>query len=347
MIRRPPRSTLFPYTTLFRSVLVSRVRAVLVGELDDEHLQRAAAVAPLVEKGPDQHHRPVRHFDFREHRNVVRALRDHRRVARGRAVRAVRQRDLQSHVGGLGHHGRELRLVLHVVPLVREELPDGVDLRGERGAAHAAARQGEGVVKLANPLTAIFHPPPTPGVLGVFGHVDATVEAIAQLRGAGHTDFTVYSPIPRHEIEDALEQPVSPVRMFTLIGGIAGCAIGAWITLYMSYDWPLVLGGKPIGSIPPYVVIMFEMTILFGALSTLLGILFNALFAARRPWATAYDPRFTHHKFWIFVPSEPARAGPVESLLRGEWAGDVPLASLTPGPCTLSCRFGARLPTRG
>jgi len=42
------------------------------------------------------------------------------------------------------------------------------------------------------------------------------------------------------------------------------------------------VGGKPIGSIPPYVVIMFEMTILFGALSTILGILFNALFAARR-----------------------------------------------------------------
>ena len=69
-------------------------------------------------------------------------------------------------------------------------------------------------MKLANPLTAIFHPPPTPGVLAVFGHLDATVDAIDQLRRGGHTDFTVYSPIPRHEIEDALEQPVSPVRMF-------------------------------------------------------------------------------------------------------------------------------------
>src|SRR5439155_1091444 len=102
---------------------------------------------------------------------------------------------------------------------------------GERGAARAAARQSESVVKLANPLTAIFHPPPTPGVLGVFGHLDATVDAIGQLRRAGHTDFTVYSPIPRHEIEDALEQPVSPVRMFTLIGGIAGCAIAALVAL--------------------------------------------------------------------------------------------------------------------
>ena len=130
-------------------------------------------------------------------------------------------------------------------------------------------------------------------------------------------------PIPRHEIEDALDQPVSPVRMFTLIGGISGCAIGAWLTLYMSYDWPLVLGGKPIGSVPPYVVIMFEMTILFGALSTILGILFNALFAARRLGTVAYDPRFTNDKFGIFVPSQPARAGQVESLLRGAGAEEI------------------------
>src|SRR2546422_8232024 len=71
----------------------------------------------------------------------------------------------------------------------------------------------------------------------------------------------------------------------------------------MSYDWPIVVGGKPIGSIPPYVVIMFEMTVLFGALSTILGIAFNALFAARRLGTVAYDPRFTNDKFGIFVPS--------------------------------------------
>src|SRR6266566_7403275 len=178
-------------------------------------------------------------------------------------------------------------------------------------------------MKVVNPLAAIFHPAPTPGVLALFGQLDATVDAIKKLRAGGHTDFTVYSPIPRHEIEDALDQAVSPVRMFTLIGGIAGCAFGAWLTLYMSYDWPLVVGGKPVGSIPPYVVIMFEMTILFGALSTILGIVFNAVFAARRLGTVAYDARFTNDKFGIFVPSEPARAGQVESLLRGAGAEEV------------------------
>src|SRR6266498_1400935 len=179
------------------------------------------------------------------------------------------------------------------------------------------------MIALPKPLNDLFRPPPTPCVLGVFAHLDTTLAAIKQLRAAGHTDFTGYSPIPRHEIEDALGQAVSPVRMFTLIGGIAGCAIGAWITLYMSYDWPLVVGGKPIGSIPPYVVIMFEMTILFGALSTILGIAFNALFAARRLGTVAYDPRFTNDKFGIFVPAESARQSQIEGLLRGAGAEEV------------------------
>ena len=170
-------------------------------------------------------------------------------------------------------------------------------------------------MKLVNPLAALLHPPPTAGVLAVFGHLDAAVEAIHELQKSGHRDFTVYSPLPRHELEDALAQPVSPVRMYTLIGGIAGCAIGTWIALYMSYDWPIVVGGKTIGSIPPYVVIMFEMTVLFGALTTLLGIAFNVLLATRHQGTIAYDPRFTNDKFGIFVPAAAGAATPVEALL--------------------------------
>ena len=176
---------------------------------------------------------------------------------------------------------------------------------------------------MKNPLQDIFHPPPTPGVLGVFGYLDATLDAIKKLRAAGHTDFTVYSPVPRHEIEDALGQAVSPVRMFTLIGGIAGCAIGAWLTLWMSYDWPLVVGGKTIGSVPPYVVIMFEMTVLFGALSTILGILFNSAFAGRRLGTIQYDPRFTNDKFGVFVPAGSDKASRVETMLRDAGAEEV------------------------
>ena len=113
------------------------------------------------------------------------------------------------------------------------------------------------------------------------------------------------------------------MRAFTLIGGIAGCAVGAWLTLWMSYDWPVVVGGKPVGSIPPYVIIMFEMTILFGALSTILGILFNAAFAARRSGTIQYDERFTNDRFGIFVPADSDKAGAIESLLKQGGAEEV------------------------
>jgi ActD protein len=172
-------------------------------------------------------------------------------------------------------------------------------------------------------LPNLFNQPATPGVLAVFSHLDATVGAVRRLKSDRYEDLTVYSPVPRHELEEALAQPISPVRAFTLIGGISGCAVGAWLTLWMSYDWPIVVGGKPVGSVPPYVVIMFEMTILFGALTTLLGIALNALRAARLRGTIAYDPRFTNDKFGIFVPCEAARAQAVESLLRGAGAEEV------------------------
>lgn len=178
-------------------------------------------------------------------------------------------------------------------------------------------------MKLANPLAAIFGTAPTPGVLAVFGQLDGAVDAITELKRGGHKDFTVYSPLARHELDHALAQPASPVRAYTLIGGISGCAIGAWIALYMSYDWPVQVGGKTIGSIPPYVVIMFEMTVLFGALTTLLGVVFNVLLAARHQGTIAYDPRFTNDKFGIFVPVAAAQAGGVESLLTGCGAEEV------------------------
>src|SRR3712207_9138570 len=42
MIRRPPRSTLFPYTTLFRSVAVQGEGLGVLAEADGGHLEQAA-----------------------------------------------------------------------------------------------------------------------------------------------------------------------------------------------------------------------------------------------------------------------------------------------------------------
>jgi molybdopterin-containing oxidoreductase family membrane subunit len=159
------------------------------------------------------------------------------------------------------------------------------------------------------------------GVLGSFIHIDAAVEAIKALRARGHRDVVVYSAAPNHEIEEALDQPVSPVRLFTLIGGLTGCAAGFGMTIWMSYDWPVVVGGKPIASIPPYVVIAFELTILMGALVTVAAVAFFSVVMGKR--GVAYDPRFSDDQVGIFVPADSDQIASVETLLRNAGAVEV------------------------
>jgi hypothetical protein len=160
-----------------------------------------------------------------------------------------------------------------------------------------------------------------PGLLASFVHIDAAVDAIRALRARGLRNVVVYSPAPNHELEEALNHRVSPVRLFTLIGGLTGCAAGFAMTIFMSYDWPVLVGGKPIASIPPYVVIAFELTILLGALSTVTAVgLFSVLMGKR---GVAYDPRFSDDQIGIFVPAGSDQAGSVETLLRSAGAVEV------------------------
>ncbi|MFQ6047364.1 MAG: DUF3341 domain-containing protein [Gemmatimonadales bacterium] len=158
------------------------------------------------------------------------------------------------------------------------------------------------------------------GILASYRHVDAATKAVRSLKELGYRDFTVYSPVPNVEIAQAVKHKVSPVRLWTLIGGLTGCATGFAMTLWMSYDWPLVVGGKPIGSVIPYVVIAFELTVLFGALATIAGLLFHS-WRDHRP--AAYDPRFTDDHIGIFVPCPVERRRAVEELLRSTGAEEV------------------------
>jgi ActD protein len=167
-------------------------------------------------------------------------------------------------------------------------------------------------------------PPTTEMVVGVFAHVDTTVKALEELRAQGYQDLEVYMPAPMHEIEDVMERgrPVSRVRLFTLIGALTGTASGFTLTIWSAMQWGLVTGGKPIASIPPFVVIAFELTILFGGLATALGMFVLGRLPRFRPSA-AYDPRFSNDRFGVAVQCPPGRGAAVGEILRGAGAEEV------------------------
>jgi hypothetical protein len=160
------------------------------------------------------------------------------------------------------------------------------------------------------------------GVMGIFYYVDDATEAVRALRQTGHKNLSVFSPVPHHDIEKALDQGPSLVRWVTAVGGFLGITGGFALCIYSVYSYPLVTGGKELVSIPPFVVIGYESMILLAGLSNLLGMLALARlpqFKSKAP----YDTRFTEDRIGIWVPCAGAEADRVRQMLEGHGAEEV------------------------
>lgn len=156
------------------------------------------------------------------------------------------------------------------------------------------------------------------GVLASYEFLDSTVDAIENLRKAGFDEeITAYSPYPEHHIEHALGYGQSPVRVWTLVGGLTGTAAGFGFTIFTSVDWPLVVGGKPIVGIPAYVPIAFEMTVLFGALATVIGLFVLSKIPNVKP-SVVYDPEFSAGRYGVFVEAEGSRLEEARRIMEAE-----------------------------
>jgi hypothetical protein len=154
----------------------------------------------------------------------------------------------------------------------------------------------------------------TKGYLASYEYLDSTLDAIKGLKKAGFETIKTYGPVPEHHIEEALGYGQSPVRVFTLVGALTGTAAGFAFTIFTSMEWPLVTGGKPIVSIPAFVVIAFEMTILFGALATVIGLFINMKLPRLRP-PLLYDPNFTNGRFGVYVAAPSGRLAEAKRIL--------------------------------
>lgn len=165
-------------------------------------------------------------------------------------------------------------------------------------------------------------PPKFHGVMGVFDYVDDATGALHALKQAGLPEASVFSPVPYHEIEQAIEQKTSLVRWVCFAGGVTGITGGFALCIYSVMSWPLVTGGKELVSLPPFMIIGYESMILLGGLFNLIGMLALARLPRVRSSAP-YDPRFTEDKIGIWVPARGEHAARAEQLMRGHGAEEV------------------------
>lgn len=153
---------------------------------------------------------------------------------------------------------------------------------------------------------------PIYGIMAEFDSATALVEAARKTHQAGYKKIDAYSPFP---IEGLAEEIGSrnDVPIVVLIGGIVGGLTGYLMQYWMSaVDYPLNIGGKPYHSWPAFIVITFEMTILFAGVSAVLGML--ALNGLPMPYHPVFNvPRFalaSKDRFFLIVFSSDKKYDP-------------------------------------
>jgi hypothetical protein len=115
---------------------------------------------------------------------------------------------------------------------------------------------------------------PTYGLLAEFDSPTALVKAAEATHAAGYVKIDAYSPLPIEGLAEAIGFHHDLVPLVTLIGAIIGGATGYLMQYWINtMAYPLDIGGKPFHSWPAFIVVTFEMTILFGGISAVFGML--------------------------------------------------------------------------
>lgn len=136
-----------------------------------------------------------------------------------------------------------------------------------------------------------------------YNNKESFLEKLEELVASGvpPEKLEILTPFHVHEVEHILHQKDSPLKFFTLFGALLGFLSGLFLTVWTILDWPLIVSGKPLVSILPYVVIIFELTILLGGIISLTGFLLLGRFPS---WKNIVDPVENENQFVIIQDGE-------------------------------------------
>jgi hypothetical protein len=167
----------------------------------------------------------------------------------------------------------------------------------------------------------------TYGIMAEFDSATNLVEAARKTYAAGYRKIDAYSPFPVEELAEAIGFHRDAVPLVTLVGGLIGGLSGylmQWWIATVSY--PVNVGGKPYHSWPAFIVVTFEMTILFGGISAVFGML--ALNGLPMPHHPVFNvPRFafaTKDRFFLIIFSTDPKFSSADT--RGFLASLAPLS---------------------
>lgn len=139
------------------------------------------------------------------------------------------------------------------------------------------------------------------GIAGIFLTEESAVNAARKCKESGYKKFEALSPYPIHAMEEACGIKRSAIPYVTFVAGAVGLLAALALTYYTSViDWPINIGGKPLFSLPAFVPIMFELTVLFAALCSVGAFFYFCGMPSKA--IPPIDKDLTCSKFAIFIP---------------------------------------------
>ena len=176
-------------------------------------------------------------------------------------------------------------------------------------------------------------PPLAHGLAAEFNDADVLLEAVKRLRAEGYRRFEAYSPFPIEGLAEAEGFKESKIALATLLGGFAGAAIGYGMQVYTNLDFPIDIGGRPLLLAPAFVLITFELMVLFAVSAGILAMLLlnrlpklhHPVFELERFGLASLD------RFFIVVDSEDEHFHPGKSRGLLKRLGAVRIEAM-PGP---------------
>ncbi len=136
-------------------------------------------------------------------------------------------------------------------------------------------------------------------IVGTFAYEEDFLAAAENLQSSGFDNISLLSPLPLEEAQQVLGLGKSRVRHYSLAGAIIGALSGFAMSVATALVFILPTGGRAIITVPPYLIITYEMTILFGVLFTLIGFHFVSGLPAWRD--RPYLPSANIDRFLVVV----------------------------------------------
>ncbi|MCZ8355257.1 MAG: DUF3341 domain-containing protein [Chryseotalea sp.] len=133
-------------------------------------------------------------------------------------------------------------------------------------------------------------------IVGIFDDEDILLEGVEKVRDKGVKIHEVYTPFPVHGLDEALGYKRSRLPIAAFLFGLTGTSLALTMQIWMlGIDWPMIIGGKNFVSLPPFIPVTFELTVLLAALGMVATFMIVSDLKPYK-WPRQFDLRSTDDK---------------------------------------------------